>query len=373
MKKKLERIVISGGGTGGHVFPAIAIADAIRENNSRAEILFVGAEGRMEMERVPKAGYRIEGLRVQGLDRKRLWRNVSVLWHLLQARRKARHILRTFRPQVVVGVGGYASAPTLLAAQRLGIATLIQEQNSYAGKANKLLAQKAKRICVAYPHMERFFPYHKLLLTGNPVRPVLEDEPLPSPDKALEAFGFTPEKRPFVLVLGGSLGARTINESIVQALPLFVRSGIRLLWQTGRSFASEAQRALQALGEAGKPWVVTMPFIDNMEAAFAAADVVVSRAGATTISELCLLAKPAILVPSPNVAEDHQTCNARALSDRGAALLVPDAEARQKLVPTLLALVQQPEQQQAMQQEISKLATPHAAQRIVAEIESLLP
>ena len=245
MNKSIERVIKSGGGTGGHIFPAIAIADAVRAQYPNAEILFVGAEGRMEMERVPKAGYKIEGLSVRGLDRKQPWRNVKVLLDFLRSEQKAKKLVRDFKPQVVVGVGGYASAPTLRAAQRLGVPTLIQEQNSFAGKANKMLATRAKYICVAYPNMDRFFPKESIILTGNPVRPILEDSPLPDRSEALTRFGFTDEEYPLLMVVGGSLGARTINESIEAGLALLMENKIRLIWQTGKAFAPRAQEAIK--------------------------------------------------------------------------------------------------------------------------------
>ncbi len=371
-KSSIDRIIISGGGTGGHIFPAIAIADAVRSRYPDAEILFVGAMGRMEMQRVPKAGYRIEGLPVQGLDRKHLWRNVKVLLDFFRAERKAKRLVRSFKPDVVVGVGGYASAPTLRAAQSLGIPTLLQEQNSFAGKANKILAKRAKSICVAYPNMERFFPKETLVITGNPVRPIIEDEPLPNREEALGRLGFSGGKYPLLLVVGGSLGARTINETIEVGLPRFIETKTRLVWQTGKAFAPQAEESIRKLGPEAGQWIKSMPFIDHMEDVFSCADVVISRAGATTISELCLLGKPSILVPSPNVAEDHQTCNARALSTRDAAILVPDAEARNILVDRALDLIQDPQRQMNMAKNIKTLAMPHSAQRIVDLLEEIL-
>ena len=367
MNKSIDRVIISGGGTGGHIFPAIAIADAVRAQYPNAEILFVGAEGRMEMERVPKAGYKIEGLPVRGP-----WRNFKVLLDFLRSEQKAKKLVREFNPQVVVGVGGYASAPTLRAAQRLGVPTLIQEQNSFAGKANKMLATRAKYICVAYPNMDRFFPKESIILTGNPVRPILEDSPLPDRIEALARFGFTDEEYPLLMVVGGSLGARTINESIEAGLALLMENKIRLIWQTGKAFASRAQDAIKALGPDAAQWIVSMPFIDHMEDAFSCADVVVSRAGATTISELCLLGKPSILVPSPNVAEDHQTCNAKALSTRNAAVLVTDIDARNQLVDEALALIKDKQRQNDMSANVKQLAAPHSARRIVELMESII-
>lgn len=372
MEKKIERVIISGGGTGGHIFPALAIADAIKQKHPNVEILFIGAVGRMEMERVPQAGYRIEGLTVQGLDRKRPWRNVSVLFNLYKARVRAKQIIREFRPNAVVGVGGYASAPTLLAAQKLGIPTLIQEQNSFAGKTNKLLARRAQAICVAYPNMERFFPYTPPILTGNPIRPILEDTPLPSRAEALRSFGFSNENYPLVLVVGGSLGAKTINQSICNGLKLFIENRVRLIWQTGKGYAKEAQEALKKLGPEAEEWIVSLPFIEHMDNAYAACNLMISRAGASTISEISLLGKPSILVPSPNVAEDHQTHNAQALSSRGAALLVPDTQAHDILVPEALQWVTQPEALKRMSEAVLCLAAPRSAAKIVSILEQII-
>lgn len=328
---KSPRIIISGGGTGGHIFPAISIANAIKTLRPDARILFVGALGRMEMERVPAAGYDIEGLPVAGFDRKRLWRNVGVLLKLRRSLAKARRLIRDFRPDLAIGVGGYASGPMLKAAQRASIPTLIQEQNSYAGVTNKLLARRADRICVAYPDMERFFPADKIILTGNPVR--REVTAPREAGKAREAFGLDAD-RPTLLAVGGSLGARTINESMRAALDRLQQSGVQLIWQTGKVQADEWKKCAR-----GRKGLVVTPFIANMADAYAAADLVISRAGAGAISELELLGKPSVLVPSPNVAEDHQTKNARALETRGAALLVPDEMARETLIDRTLALM----------------------------------
>lgn len=363
----IHRAIISGGGTGGHIFPAVSIAEALRRRNPEVEILFIGAEGRMEMERVPQAGFPIEGLRIRGLDRKRLWRNVGVIKDFLLALVKARDLIRSFRPEVVIGVGGYASAPTLKAAQSLGIPTLIQEQNSYAGVTNKLLARRAMRICVAYPEMERFFPKDKIVLTGNPVRPAIEHLESTRAE-ALRYFGLPESTGRVVLVVGGSLGALSINEAIGSHLKEWAESGVTLLWQTGKSFAERAEALLKA--HTFPVWCA--PFIQRMDLAYALADVVVSRAGASSISELTLLGKPTILVPSPNVAEDHQTKNALALSSRGAAVLVTDSEARAQLTPRALALVQDTVQCESLSREALKLALPSAADKIVDEIERLV-
>ena len=329
-----KRILISGGGTGGHIFPAIAIANAIRRREPRAEILFVGACGRMEMERVPAAGYKIEGLPVAGFDRRRLWRNVPVVVKLVRSLLRARRIVRNFRPDIAIGVGGYASGPILKEAQRQGVPTLIQEQNSYPGVTNKLLAPKARAICVAYDGMERFFPAEVITKTGNPVRKEIADCTALDSAESKRALGFDPA-RPLLLVVGGSLGARTINDSIAAGLDRLTAEGrYQVMWQTGKLYAEECARAA-----AGHSDVKAMPFIADMARAYSAADLVVARAGAGTISELQLAGKAAILVPSPNVAEDHQRKNAIALVERDAAVMVPDSEARERLVDETLELM----------------------------------
>lgn len=358
--KRAIRVLISGGGTGGHIFPAISIANAIKARCPEAEILFVGAENRMEMEKVPAAGYPIEGLPVSGFNRSNLLANFKVLWRLGKSLRLARGIVRKFNPDVAVGVGGYASGPTLWAAAHRGVPTLIQEQNSYAGVTNKLLASKAHAICVAYEGMERFFPADKIVLTGNPVRQDLCDDRL-TRDEACEFFGLDPHKKT-ILLIGGSLGALTLNTSVVESIPEIVKSGVQLVWQCGKRFD---QRARAALDAAGNPACIKqMPFIARMDLAYKAADLVISRAGASSISELCLLGKPVILVPSPNVAEDHQTKNAQALSSKGAAILVRDAEARQRLMPCALSVVHDEEQLQSMSRQIALLAQRDSAARI---------
>ena len=361
--KRKPRILISGGGTGGHIFPAVAIANALRRRCG-AEILFVGAEDRMEMEKVPAAGYPIKGLPVAGFDRKNLLRNFAVVLKLRKSMAMARRIVRDFRPDIAIGVGGYASGPTLKAAQKAGIPTLLQEQNSYAGVTNKLLAKKAGRICVAYGGMERFFPADRIVKTGNPVRAALL-EPRPQEEARL-SFGLKPD-RPTLLVVGGSLGARTLNESMDNGLGKLVTAGIQVIWQTGRHFGDRAVKAAQ-----GREGVTATEFITDMAAAYAAADLVVSRAGAGSISELELLGKPCILVPSPNVAEDHQTKNARALSDAGAALLVSDAEAREKLIQTVLDTFSDKPAIRAMAEKIKSLALPGSDDRIVDEALALI-
>jgi len=356
------KVIISGGGTGGHIFPAVAIANAIRALAPETEILFIGATGRMEMEKVPAAGYKIIGLPVRGLIRP-LWspRNFGVLIDFLKSKSQVRKIIRDFRPDVAVGVGGYASAPTLNAAAAEGIPCLIQEQNSYAGVTNKSLGPKAKVICVAYDGMDRFFPAERIIKTGNPVRQALLQN-TSTPAEARVSFGLDPSRKT-VLVIGGSLGARTVNESIAAGIRDFEKAGVQVLWQTGKLYADECLKRAQ---ETDTQLVHPTPFIADMAMAYKAADVVISRAGASSISELCLLGKASVLVPSPNVAEDHQTKNARALSDRGAAVFVADADARQSLVPTALSLVNDAARIAGLETEILKLALPDSA-RIIAE------
>ena len=363
MSNHKPKVIISGGGTGGHIFPALAIADALRKT-ANAEILFVGAENRMEMEKVPAAGYQIEGLPVAGFDRKRPWRNFAVLIKLWRSMRKAKRIVRDFKPDVAVGVGGYASGPVLKAAQKAGIPTLLQEQNSYAGVTNKLLAKKARRICVAWPAMERFFPSKAIALTGNPVRRQLLASRLTT-EEARNRFGLDPAK-PTLLSVGGSLGARTINEAIALGLQQLVDAGVQVIWQTGKAFEKQALQAAK-----GMKGVVITPFINDMAAAYAAASLVVSRAGAGSISELELLAKPAILVPSPNVAEDHQTKNARALSSRGAAVLIADADAPRILVNQAMKLIGDNDALADMSRKAAALAIPDSDSKIAAIVLEL--
>lgn len=379
INNKAPRIIISGGGTGGHIFPAVSIANAIRELCPEAEILFVGAEGRMEMQRVPDAGYRIIGLPVAGFDRQHLWRNFSVILKLLRSQWKARKIIKEFRPQVAVGVGGYASGPTLKTAGMMGIPTLIQEQNSYAGVTNKLLAQKAGRICVAYEGMEKFFPSEKILLTGNPVRQSLLDNQI-TRETAASAFGFNPNLKT-VLVLGGSLGARTINQTLAAGLALMkAHPEVQFIWQTGKIYIDQVKAAITAFtGEAVRnarvgsiPNLYVTDFIKNMNNAYTLADLVISRAGAGSISEFCLLGKPVILVPSPNVAEDHQTKNALALVNKDAALYVKDAEAQEKLLDTALETVADDELLKQLSINIAKLALPDSARIIAEEVLKLI-
>ena len=366
MKESL-RVIISGGGTGGHIFPAVSIANAIRLQHPDAKILFVGAEGRMEMQRVPAAGYEIIGLPVAGFDRKHLLRNISVLIKLMRSQLKARRIVKAFQPDVAVGVGGYASGPTLKVAGMMGIPTLIQEQNSYAGVTNKLLAKQASKICVAYEGMDRFFDKEKIILTGNPVRQGLLQHNM-SREDAVRSFQLDPAKKT-VLIIGGSLGARTINNCVMQGLDKIRQSGVQFIWQTGKIYISEARAAVSRAGEL--PMLHTTDFIADMAAAYRAADLVISRAGAGSISELCLLGKPVILVPSPNVAEDHQTKNALALVNKEAALYVKDAEAGVKLLDTAIATVQQPDTLNKLSTNIAKLAFKDSANVIAGEVWKL--
>ena len=362
------RVIISGGGTGGHIFPAVSIANAIKEKRPDARILFVGAEGRMEMQRVPAAGYEIKGLPIAGFNRKNLLKNVSVLFKIMKSRRMARKILRDFKPQVAVGVGGYASGPTLNVAESMGIPTLLQEQNSYAGVTNKLLAKKAKRICVAYDGMERFFPKDSILFTGNPVRQNLLEQNV-SKDEAVRSFGLVPGKAT-ILIVGGSLGARTLNESMLGNLPLVKQQNkVQFIWQTGKYYSEEIQAELKRRGCPQN--LVVMDFISDMRQAFAAADLIISRAGAGSISEFCLLGKPAILVPSPNVAEDHQTKNALSLVQKDSALYVTDADARRSLLPLAINTVSDHSRLEVLSFNIKKLARPNAASDIADEVIKL--
>lgn len=358
------KILISGGGTGGHIFPALSIANALKRRLD-ADILFVGADNRMEMEKVPAAGYEIKGLPVAGFDRKNLLRNIGVLLKLRKSMSIARRIVKDFKPDIAIGVGGYCSGPTLKAAQKAGVPTLLQEQNSYAGVTNKLLARKAKKICVAYPEMERFFPADKIVMTGNPVRKDLLSQTITA-EKARERFGLNP-KLPTVLVVGGSLGARTLNESMEAGIRRLYEEGIQVIWQTGKNFGDRGPAAAKNL-----EGVVVTRFISDMASAYAAADLVVSRAGAGSISELELLGKPSVLVPSPNVAEDHQTKNARALSDKGAAILVEDSKAADSLVDEIIALIGDGEKLADMSGKIRELALPDSDEKIVDEIVKIL-
>ena len=366
MKDKL-RIIISGGGTGGHIFPAISIANAIKELRPDTDILFVGAEGRMEMHRVPTAGYPIKGLPVAGFDRKNLLKNIPVLIKLFKSQYLAKKIIKGFRPHAAVGVGGYASGPTLKVAGGMGIPTLLQEQNSYAGVTNKLLAKQAHKICVAYEGMERFFDKDKIILTGNPVRQGLQNQPITRED-AISTFGLNPEKKT-VLILGGSLGARTINQCIIGNLGKIKNSETQFIWQTGKIYIDEARKAVAQFEGLSNLYVTD--FISDMATAYSAADLVISRAGAGSISEFCLLKKPVILVPSPNVAEDHQTKNALALVNKEAALYVKDAEAKDVLIDKAIQAVNQPELLTKLSKNIAGLAFTDSANIIAKEVIKL--
>ena len=366
MSKEL-RVIISGGGTGGHIFPAVSIANALKELCPEAKILFVGAEGRMEMQRVPAAGYEINGLPICGFDRKHVLNNIKTLFKLMQSRRIAKRIIKEFRPMAAVGVGGYASGPTLDEAQAMGIPTLIQEQNSYAGVTNKLLAKKADKICVAYDGMERFFPANKIVLTGNPVRQNLLDCTT-SREDAIKSFGLDPAKKT-ILIIGGSLGAKTMNDSVLNNLVLIKQSNAQFVWQTGKYYSATVQ---EELAKRGKPEnLAVMEFISDMAVAYRAADLVVSRSGAGSISELKLLGKAAILVPSPNVAEDHQTKNTLALTTRDAAVYVKDAEAVRTLIPRALNAVADDALLAKLSKNIKTLAHPDAARIIAREVIKL--
>ena len=360
------RYLISGGGTGGHIFPAISIANALKEQDPEAEILFVGALGRMEMERVPQAGYKIVGLPVRGFNRAQPWKNVSVLADLVKSIRQVKKIIRDFRPDVGVGVGGYASGAAMWAAANMGIPILLQEQNGFAGVTNKILKNKASKICVAYPGMERFFPADKIILTGNPVR-----QNLLSPKAPLNPPMKEGRKEKNLLIIGGSLGARTINEAVKEAIShqLSAFSGIHVVWQTGKVYYEKCKAVWEA---AGKPAnIECLDFLSDMPERYAQADLVISRAGASSISEICLLGKPAILVPSPNVAEDHQTHNAMALVNRDAAVLVRDAEAAEKLIPTALTLIEDQAKLEVLHTNVLKLAQADSATRIAKEVMAL--
>lgn len=364
MKEEL-RIVISGGGTGGHIFPAVSIANAIKTLCPDAKILFVGALGRMEMTRVPAAGYEIKGLPVRGLIRP-LWspKNIGVLIDYLKSKRQVRAIIRDFRPMVAVGVGGYASGATLDAAASMGIPCLIQEQNSYAGMTNKHLAAKAEKICVAYDGMERFFPADKIVKTGNPVRQALLESNI-TREEALATFGLAPGKKTILLV-GGSLGARTVNESVLSHLDLVRESDVQFIWQTGKYYNASIMERLAK--EPKMDNLVVTDFISDMAAAYNAADLVISRAGASSISEFCLIGKPVVLVPSPNVAEDHQTKNAMALVNRDAAILVKDADAAESLLPLAVKTVNDEARLKSLSENILKLALPDSAVIIAKEV-----
>lgn len=361
------KALISGGGTGGHIFPALSIANGIKERCPEAEILFVGAENRMEMEKVPAAGYPIIGLPVSGFDRHNLLRNFAVLFRLYKSMCKAKSILKDFNPDIAIGVGGYASGPMLKEAQKRGIPTLLQEQNSYAGVTNKLLAEKADAICVAYEGMERFFPAEKILVTGNPVRQKILNCQL-TPQEARKRFGLDPDK-PTVLVVGGSLGARTINGCIADSLDRIAGENVQFIWQTGKFYDEDAKKVM---AEKKPGNVVQTAFVSNMDEAYRAADLVVSRAGASSISELQLLGKASILVPSPNVAEDHQTKNALALVNRQAAMMVSDKDAPQKLIETVLTLLSDSDKLKTISDNVKGMALNNAVEKIVDRVFEII-
>lgn len=361
------RLIISGGGTGGHIFPAVAIANEFRSRYPSAEILFVGAEGKMEMTRVPEAGYKIIGLWISGLQRRLTFSNLLFPIKLLVSYFRARQIVNKFKPNVVIGTGGYASGPIMIAATRKKIPTVVQEQNSFAGLANKQVAEKASRVCVAYEGMEKYFPAHKIVVTGNPVRKdILDIES--KREKALTHFGFTPGSKT-LLIIGGSLGARTVNESVINGMEKLVAAQIQVLWQTGKGYF-EAYKARLANYDLKR--IRVQDFVREMDLAYAVADVVISRAGALSVSEICVAKKPVILVPSPNVAEDHQTKNAKALSDKDAAILIYDSTAHETLIDTALSLIFDAEKSEKLRKNIAAFARPNATSDIVNEIERLL-
>lgn len=388
----IKRAIVSGGGTGGHIFPAIAIADEIKRRNPDAEILFVGATGKMEMEKVPAAGYKIEGLEIVGLKRKLALSNFLLPFKIIKSVLKARGIVKRFNPEIVVGVGGYASGPTLKAASMMNYPTALQEQNAFAGKTNKLLAKKAKVICVAYEGLEKVFPKESIVMTGNPTRKDMVNIDGKEAE-GFEYYGFDPNKKT-ILIIGGSLGARTLNESVVEHLETLKNSNVQVLWQCGKLYfenlkselpTSEvleeggiesktekpATEALEVDGQLTLSNIKMVQFITRMDLAYAMADVVISRAGASSVSELCLVQKPAILVPSPNVAEDHQTKNAMALVEKNAALLVKDVEAKSKLIPEVLALIQDEKRCGELRKNIAPLGKPNATASIVDELEKV--
>jgi UDP-N-acetylglucosamine--N-acetylmuramyl-(pentapeptide) pyrophosphoryl-undecaprenol N-acetylglucosamine transferase len=361
------KIIVSGGGTGGHIFPAIAIANAIKVLRPDTEFLFVGAEGKMEMEKVPAAGFKIEGLWISGFQRKLTLSNLAFPFKVIDSLLKAKKILKNFKPNAVIGTGGFASGPMLQVASKNGIVTVIQEQNSYPGITNKILSKNVDRICVAYSGMEKYFPKEKILMTGNPIRQdimSLEGKR----DRGLEQFGLSADKKT-ILVIGGSLGARTINESILTCLEAFEKNNIQLVWQTGKGFYETAKQATAKYSGKG---IVAFDFIQKMDYAYAVADLVISRAGASSVSELCLVKKPCILIPSPNVAEDHQTKNAMALVTYNAAILVKDTESREKLCSTTLELINNATQCAKLSENIGRLAFQDSANVIANEVLSLI-
>ncbi len=366
------KAIISGGGTGGHIFPAIAIGNEIRKRYPDAEILFIGAKGKMEMEKVPSAGYKIIGLPIDGLYRQINWtnikRNIVLPFKMIISLHKVKKILREFHPDIVIGVGGYASEPTLKMASKMGYPTLLQEQNSYAGLTNKMLSKKAQKICVAYENMDRFFPANKIVMTGNPVRWDIENNSS-SKIESIKHFDLD-ENLPVVLSVGGSLGAESINKMLRNHIDYFKRNKVQLIWQTGKWMYDEINEAVQHTG--AEQYIKVHQFISRMDMAYMAADIVISRAGALSISELCISGKASILIPSPNVAEDHQTKNADALSSKGAAILVPDNECNNKCITIMQELIDNNEKRKAMEEAIKKMAQREAAQRIVDEIAKIV-
>lgn len=363
----LDRVIISGGGTGGHIFPAIAIADEIKKRNPKAEILFIGAQGKMEMEKVPAAGYRIEGLAIVGFQRKLTFSNFLLPFKIVKSLLKARSILKEFKPQAVVGVGGYASGPTLQAATMLKLPTLVQEQNSFPGKTNKLLASKVNVLCTAYDGLDKFFPKEKIRLTGNPVRHDMVSID-GKREEAMNYYGFDSSKKT-ILIIGGSLGARTLNNALVENIAEIARHDeIQILWQSGKLYY---EQMLEIMNQKKVGSIKLVQFIDRMDLAYAAADVIISRAGAISVSELCLVGKPVVLVPSPNVAEDHQTKNAMALVNKNAAILVKDTEATQHLFSVVFQLMTDESRMMTYSSEIKKLAKPNATADIVNELEKI--
>jgi UDP-N-acetylglucosamine--N-acetylmuramyl-(pentapeptide) pyrophosphoryl-undecaprenol N-acetylglucosamine transferase len=367
VRLKPLKIIVSGGGTGGHIFPAIAIANAIKSLRPDTEFLFVGAEGKMEMEKVPAAGYKIEGLWISGFQRKISMSNLAFPFKVMSSLMKAKKIFKSFKPDAVIGTGGFASGPMLQIAARRGAVTMVQEQNSYPGVTNRILSKKVDRICVAYSGMEKYFPKEKILLTGNPVRQdILNLDG--KRERGLEHFGLRSDKK-IILVIGGSLGARTINESIVNCLETFDKNNIQLIWQTGKGFFETAKQAVVKYESNG---IKAFDFIQKMDYAYAVADIVISRAGASSVSELCLVKKPSILIPSPNVAEDHQTKNAMALVTHNAAVIIKDIDAREKLCGETLALINDPAQCFKLSENIGRLAFKDSATVIANEILSLI-
>lgn len=362
VKETYKKIIIAGGGTGGHIFPAIAIARAMQRIEPDVKLLFVGAKGKMEMDQIPKAGFEIIGLHIAGFNRSNIWKNWSLPFKLIKSRQKARHLLKELQPNVVVGVGGYASFPVLSAAQGLGIPTLIQEQNSFAGKSNKILAKKAKAICVAYEGMGRFFPEDRITITGNPVRKEIADSTI-THSEGLAAFGLSDDRKT-LLVIGGSLGARSINQAIKAGLPQIKELGLQVIWQTGKLFYQEARE----LFEDDESDILVKEFLQNMEYAYAAADIVISRAGALASAELCIAGKPVIFVPYPFAAEDHQTSNAMALVNHNAAMMVPDNLVGQLLIKKLKQLINDENMQQIMREEIKLLAIKDSDDRIARKV-----